>query len=158
MTEPTPDSATCERWFRWWNEARTGNEEAKARLLGEVRPFFKRVALTRFGGRTFGPGGASDVVQECCLKLTTLLPDPELPAATGQEFRSWLQAMALNECRDALRAGAAQKRGGDRRTGPLPQGPDGEEVLAADASTPSGPVREQEEQQRLREALGRLPA
>jgi RNA polymerase sigma-70 factor (ECF subfamily) len=98
------------------------------------------------------------VAQECCLKLSELLPDPERGATAGPTFRAWLQRIAVNEFRDARRAGNALMRGGGRRIGPLPEGPNGEELLEGDASTPSRQAMRQEDVERLKAALARLPA
>jgi RNA polymerase sigma factor (sigma-70 family) len=157
MRELTPDAATGERWLRLWKESRAGDQAADTRLLGEVRAFFQAVLQKHAPAPTSGAWDTSDVVQECCVRLTSL-PADEFRGTTGQEFMSWLRSIVLNEFRDSVRDGKALKRGGGRPHLPLPAGPDGAEVLAADASSPSHRAMRREEEDRAEAALGRLSA
>jgi RNA polymerase sigma factor (sigma-70 family) len=151
MTATPPDSATAARWLRWWHEAQTGSPEAMARLLGEIRPFLNGVVQQEVRGQALGPWDGSDVVQECCVKM--LLPGHELRGTTGQEFLSWLQTMARNEFRDAVRAGKTKKRGGGQPMLSLADGSHSAAMPPAEISTPSQQAMRAEDEQQLQAAL-----
>jgi RNA polymerase sigma-70 factor (subfamily 1) len=154
MKEPTPDTPPGDRWLAMWRGAQAGDQEAEARLLGEVRPFLKGLVQKQLQDQAFGAWDASDVVQECCVKM--LLPGTELRDTTGGEFLAWLQTMARNEFLDALRSGKARKRGGDRLTVQLPGDSSGGETVAAPMSTPSQQLNREEEKERLEAGLSGL--
>jgi RNA polymerase sigma factor (sigma-70 family) len=154
MKEFTPAPSTGDRWLELRHKARAGNREAEAQLLAELRPFLKKVVERQLQGQVFGSWDASDVVQACSLKI--LLPGPELNGTTGREFLAWLETVARNEFLDAVRAGAALKRGGGQRLTPLPGDSGCGDMLAAGTSTPSQQLIRQEDRERLEAALGRL--
>jgi RNA polymerase sigma-70 factor (ECF subfamily) len=155
MREPGPDAATGDRWVRWYR-AGPGERETQADVLGEIRAFL--VAVSRSKGAS--PGGAadaSDVAQDCWIKLTSLEPGQEFRGTTGPEFLAWLRTIAERRVLDVERARKAQKRGGGL-VGRLPGDSAGDIAVAADASTPSQPLIRQEEHDALEAALRRLPA
>jgi RNA polymerase sigma factor (sigma-70 family) len=158
MKESAADPATADRWLQWYRAARAGSKEAEDRLLTELRPFFGVVVQTHARGQAFGAWDASDVVQECCVKLKLVLPDQDFRGTTGQEFVAWLRTMAYRQFLDTVRDGKALKRGGGQQTGRLPGDSNGDVAVAADTSTPSRQLMRREEEEALEAALGRLPA
>jgi RNA polymerase sigma factor (sigma-70 family) len=157
MHEPTPDLTDADRWLQWYLAARAGDQEAEAKLLGEVRPFFRAEVQKHSRGQAFGASDGSDVAQECCLKLKFLQPGQEFRGTTGRDFLSWLRTMAYHEFLDNVRAGKAQKRGGGQLPARLPGDSTGEVAIAAETSTPSQRAVRQEEHEQLEAALAGLP-
>jgi RNA polymerase sigma factor (sigma-70 family) len=156
MSDLAADGSTGDRLLQLWREARAGDPAANNRLLGAIRTFFQDVLRKHAPARSFGSWDTSDVIQECCVRLTAL-PADEFHGTTAQEFESWLRSIVLNEFRDTVRDGEARKRGGGRLHLAIPVGPDGAEVLPGDASTPSQRAVRREEEDRAEAALGRLP-
>jgi RNA polymerase sigma-70 factor (subfamily 1) len=154
MNECAPDPATVERWLALCLEAQDGNHTAMAQLLDEVRPFLKGVAQKQLRGQAFGAWDASDVAQDCCLKLEDQLHT--FRGTTGQALIAWLRTMARREFLDTVRYGNTQSRAPNQRINPLPGDSSGGEVSPTDTSTPSQQAMRNEEQKLVEEALGRL--
>lgn len=156
MSEPNPDLGTGDRWLKWCREAQSGDQQAEAWLLEEVRVFFRALARKETWDLAVGGVEASDMAQDCCLKLTTSIH--QFRGVTGVEFIAWLRTLARNANLDVRRRDNAQIRGGGRRPIALPTDANGDVAIAADVSTPSKETTRQEEYELYQKALALLPA
>lgn len=130
-----------------WNVQMNDDHQAFARLVQRwEQPIFRLCA--RMTGDTHQ---AEDLKQEAFARVYT----HRMEFRTESKFSSWLWRIALNLCYDALRK---RQRHGEC---PLEDEPDGESALlrehAADEASPDLQVVAQEENEIVRQALGRLP-
>jgi RNA polymerase sigma-70 factor (ECF subfamily) len=126
-------------------EARDGKRDALGRLTQRYRPYLFRVAAALLDARL--PGEASSVVQQSLVAAVQHFSQFRGP--TGAAFLAWLTTIVRRTAWNRLaRAG---------RVCPLPAGPDGEDQLAADDSSPSEQASRRERAAALLEALVRLP-
>jgi RNA polymerase sigma factor (sigma-70 family) len=154
MSESNPDSATGDRWLQWYREAQAGNQQAEAQLLHEVRAFFRAIAMKESWKETGATPDASDIAQDCCLKLTDLLD--QFHGSTGGEFLGWLRTMPHSAILNAVRERETLKRGGGRLIGGLPADSNGAVLIAAATSTPSKELMRQEQYRLFEEAMEQL--
>lgn len=157
MKEFDKDDATGARWLSLYREAKNGNKQAENQLNDELRPFLRAIAMNLGAGQAFGEWDQSDIAQECFVTLCSLPPEQAFRGTTAAEFMDWLRTIARHKYLDAVARSRRQKRGGGQIIGPLPEGADGEVAIAADTSTPSKRLKQQEEQEALAAALSRLP-
>jgi RNA polymerase sigma-70 factor, ECF subfamily len=156
MNGSQPDPETGERWLKWCNEALDGNRLSEAQLLGEVRSFFRAIALKQSWRQDQEATETSDIAQDCCLKLPSLLH--QFRGTTGVEFIAWLRTIMRNGSLDAVRKVNARMRGGGLLIGALPTDANGDVAIAADTSTPSKEATRREEYRQFQEALKQLSA
>jgi RNA polymerase sigma-70 factor, ECF subfamily len=154
MNGSQPDPETGDRWLKWCNEALVGNRLSEAQFLGEVRSFFRAIALKQSWRRDQEATETSDIAQDCCLKLPSLLH--QFRGTTGVEFIAWLRTIVRNGSLDAVRKVNARMRGGGLHIGALPTDANEDVAIAADTSTPSKELTRQEEYQQFQEALEQL--
>jgi RNA polymerase sigma-70 factor (ECF subfamily) len=123
--------------------ARRGEQQALERLFGELRDIVC--------GRARGRGDASDVAQDVMLKLHEHFG--LFQGQTWPELLAWAQKVLGNQLIDDHRHDRAQVRDEGREVA----GGDLFPGLPAGGTTPSRAAVRNEEEARLREAVGRLP-
>lgn len=133
--------------------AQEGNVEALNQLLAAIRPFMKNVADKRLRKQTLGKSDASDLVQNCSLKVAEHIS--ECRATTQAQFLAWVESIVERGYLDEKRYAKQQKRNVERQV-PLPEDSHGEIQVAADASSPSQRATRNEEDQRRDAMLGQL--
>lgn len=108
-------------WEALMRAANRGDQRAYARLLAEITPVLRGIVRAR--GRSLGPEGCEDVVQEVLLTI-------HLKRQTWREdaaLRPWLYAVTRHKVIDAFRA-RGQRVDVDiddfAETLPAPEGPD----------------------------------
>jgi RNA polymerase sigma-70 factor (ECF subfamily) len=137
-------------------QARSGREDAVARLFDQRRERLRRAVLLRLDRRVAARVDASDVVQETYLEAARRLPDyldrPTLP------FDLWLMCLAREQVLQQHRRHlGAEARAVGREVGALPEEASGGFVAAvAGGPSPSGAAAAAEAAERLRHALARL--
>jgi RNA polymerase sigma-70 factor (ECF subfamily) len=152
MTEPADGAA------RWLPEARAGSREALGRVLEAARQYLLSIARQELSPDLRAKNSPSDVVQETFVEAQRAFG--HFQGDTEAELLAWLRQLLLHRVgklrrryRDTQKRRLAREvaLGGDDST----DGPAG--ALAATTPSPSGQAMEHEEDQALREALGRLP-
>jgi len=152
MTEPTGGVA------QWLAAARAGSREALGQVLEAARQYLLSIARQEFDPDLRAKNSPSDVVQETFVEAQRDFG--QFQGDTEAELLAWLRQLLLHRVgklrrryRDTQKRRLAREvaLGGDDST----DGPAG--GLAANTLSPSGQAMEHEEDQALREALGRLP-
>ena len=152
MTEPTHGAA------QWLPAARAGSREALGKLLEAARHYLLSIARQEFDPDLRAKNSPSDVVQETFVEAQRDFG--QFQGDTEAELLAWLRQLLLHRVaklrrryRDTQKRRLAREvaLGGDDSSG----GPAG--GLAANTLSPSGQAMVHEQDQALREALGRLP-
>jgi RNA polymerase sigma-70 factor, ECF subfamily len=152
MTELPHDAA------RWLPAARAGSREALGQVLEAARQYLLSIARQEFDPDLRAKNSPSDVVQETFVEAQRDFG--QFHGDTEAELLAWLRQLLLHRVgklrrryRDTQKRRLAREvaLGGDDSS----EGPAG--ALAANTLSPSGQAMEHEEDQALREALGRLP-
>lgn len=117
-----------------------GNEQARARLLEQLRPHLVRWAAVRMPDALRSKIDAEDAAQEIILTLHT-----HLDQFREGNFRAWMFTVARNKLRDM-----AEQVGAQKRRAPEP--------VETTQSSPSQAAIRLENAEVLREAVARLPA
>jgi RNA polymerase sigma-70 factor (ECF subfamily) len=152
MAEPTDGAA------QWLSAARAGSREALGQLLEAARRYLHKIAQQELDPDLRAKNSPSDLVQETCVEAQRAFG--QFQGDTEAELLAWLRQLLLHRVgklrrryRDTQkrRLGREVTLGGDDSS----EGPGG--GLAANGLSPSGQVMEHEQDQALREALGRLP-
>ena len=138
-TGPTAEAARDVDWSILMAHAQGGNAEAYRRLLGEIAPYLRSLAVRWCRD----PGETEDAVQDVLLTVHAIRHtyDPTRP------FGPWLVAIANRRMVDRLR------RSGRRRARETPLTPEHETFAAAPANHSDEAV----ERRALTAALDRLP-
>jgi RNA polymerase sigma-70 factor, ECF subfamily len=152
MAEPTGGAA------QWLPAARAGSREALGKLLEAARQYLLSIASKEFDADLRTKNSPSDVVQETFVEAQRDFG--QFQGDTEAELLAWLRQLLLHRVGKLRRRYRnTQKRrlarevalgGDDSSEGPAAG-------LAANMPSPSGQAMEQEEDQALQEALGRLP-
>ena len=152
MTEPTGGAA------EWLPAARAGSREALGKLLEATRRYLLTIARQELDPDLRAKNSPSDVVQETFVEAQRAFGD--FQGDTEAELLAWLRQVLLHRVGNLRRRYRdTQKRrlarevtlGGDDSSEGLGGG------LAAKMPSPSGQAMEQEQDQALQAALGRLP-
>ena len=152
MTDPTGGVA------QWLAAARAGSREALGQVLEAARQYLLSIARQEFDPDLRAKNSPSDVVQETFVEVQRAFG--QFQGDTEAELLAWLRQLLLHRVgklrrryRDTQKRRLAREvaLGGDDSS----DGPAG--GLAANTLSPSGQAMEHEEDQALREALGRLP-
>jgi RNA polymerase sigma-70 factor (ECF subfamily) len=152
MTEPTGGVA------QWLPAARAGSREALGQVLEAARQYLLSIARQEFDPDLRAKNSPSDVVQETFVEAQRDFG--QFRGDTEAELLAWLRQLLLHRVgklrrryRDTQKRRLAREvalGGDDSSDGPAA-------ALAANTLSPSGQAMEHEEDQALREALGRLP-
>jgi RNA polymerase sigma-70 factor (ECF subfamily) len=153
-SEQDPTPAGDDRWLEWLEQARQGDGLAANQLAGEVRGYLRRRLAQLLGDRFRDKADASDAAQECFVNWEHKLE--QFRGQTIEELRGWLNRMAENEAHTLHRRWCGAQRDAAREE-PLPADAGGGEPLRTDDTSVPGAVAREEEAQRLRDAIGRLP-
>ena len=142
----------------WLPLARAGSTDALGRLLGAYRNYLLHIARQEIDPGLQAKESASDVVQETFLEAQRDFA--QFHGSSAAEWRVWLRQLLLNNVANLIRRYRdTDKRRIDREVPLQPSSwsgtPGGQ--LAADTSTPSSHVRQDEQAQALDRALERLP-
>jgi RNA polymerase sigma-70 factor, ECF subfamily len=152
MTEPTGGAA------RWLPAARAGSREALGKVLEAARQYLLTIARQEFDADLRAKNSPSDVVQETFVEAQRAFG--QFQGDTEAELLAWLRQLLLHRVgklrrryRDTQKRQLAREvaLGGDDSGGGLAG------VLAAGTLSPSGQAMENEQDQALQAALGRLP-
>jgi RNA polymerase sigma-70 factor (ECF subfamily) len=138
--------------------ARAGSREALGLALDQCRRYLLTVARQALGPALQAKGGASDLVQETFLEAQRLFPHFE--GGSDAQLRAWLRCLLLHKAAKLGRRFQSTRKRQLSREVPLSRvgpNPAGSGQLAAPAPTPSVQVMADEQLQRLREAMDRLP-
>ncbi len=130
--------------------ARQGDSETLGNLLQGYRPYLLRIANAELPHWLQAKAGSSDLVQDTLIEAISCFA--RFRGVTSGELQGWLRTILLRQVAQVTQLYAATRKRQVQREVPLI--PDG---LAADQSSPSGPVRRQEQAEVVRQALGRLP-
>jgi RNA polymerase sigma-70 factor (ECF subfamily) len=153
VDDPHADAAQEDGFMGLLREAQGGNVTALNGLLAEIRAFMKQVAEKRLRKRMLGKSDASDLVQNCSIKVADHIS--ECRATTKAQFLAWVETIAEREYLDEKRYAKQQKRNVARQV-PLPEDSHGEIQVAGDASSPSQRARRNEASQRGEAILRQL--
>jgi len=148
-----PADDKIENWIRM---ARTGSTDAVGRLLETCRPYLLLVANEELPSELRGKVGASDLVQETCLRAHRNFDD--FHDSHRAELVAWLRRILLNSLADVRRRYCAtDKRQLAREINlPVDVALEALNVPAAEAS-PSSMVAAAEQDAALQDALNQLP-
>ena len=137
--------------------ARAGSREALGQLLDQCRRYLLTVARESLGPALRAKGGASDLVQDTFLEAQRLFP--RFAGDSDAQLRAWLRCLLLHKAAKlGRRYQSTRKRQLSREVSLGRAGPDAPaDVLAARAPTPSVQLMADEQLQRLRDAIARLP-
>lgn len=142
---------------QWVAEARAGSSKALNRLLDVCRPYLLAVAGQELGGALRARVSPSDVVQDTLMEAC--LDFPQFQGRTRKEFFVWLRRILLhNLVNEHRRHVKTAKRSVDCEI-PLQEASATELEQLAERLTvsPSSHIQIQERDERLEQALGRLP-
>jgi RNA polymerase sigma-70 factor (ECF subfamily) len=155
VDEVPPDSAETDELLR---QAEGGNRQAFDRLFARYRSELHRVIALRLDPKVRSRVDASDVVQETQLEAFRRLAD--FLERRPMPFRLWLRKTAHERLLVARRQHVQAARRAAGREVPLPEESSlllAEQLLAA-GSSPSRRLQRRELAQRVRQAVGQLPA
>jgi RNA polymerase sigma-70 factor (ECF subfamily) len=153
----SPDSVHAD-WLRSLVEARNGAAELRAWLIEQNRPFLLQLAHQELEAELQAKLGASDLVQETVMAAYEHFG--QFLGGQPEELRGWLRQILLNHlanCRRHYRD--TDKRQLDREVplSPAWQSDGANNALADATESPSTQAIQNEQQQRLQQALLRLP-
>jgi RNA polymerase sigma-70 factor, ECF subfamily len=134
--------------------ARAGDQTALGQLLDGFRSYLALLADRKLGADLKPKCSESDLVQRTFLDAQGAFPRFE--GSKPDELLAWLERILLNNLGDVVRQFRQTEKRQIRREVPLVENW-GEIDALMDRSTPSKKVSAQEEEQRLRQALTRLP-
>jgi RNA polymerase sigma-70 factor (ECF subfamily) len=129
--------------------AHRGSNDALGKLLQEVRPYLLVIARQEMGQQLAGKVAPSDLVQETIVGACQSFND--FRGWTRDELLAWLRTILLNELANTRRHFATSKRDVAREQGVAPEG------LVAGQCSASSAFRSLQSQERLEQALTRLP-
>jgi RNA polymerase sigma-70 factor (ECF subfamily) len=135
--------------------ARAGSREALGRALDRCRRYLLAVARRSLGPELQAKGGASDLVQETFLDAQRLFPRFEGESAA--QLRAWLRCLLLHKAAKLGRRYRSTRKRQLSREVPLAGAGPAAGRFAAAAPTPSVQAMADEQLQRLRDAIARLP-
>jgi RNA polymerase sigma-70 factor (ECF subfamily) len=151
-------SAPSQEFRLWLSGARDGSPDALGRALDACRSYLLFVARNEVDASLQAKGGASDLVQETFLEAHRAFD--RFHGTSEVELRSWLRRLLHHQAsKFRRRYRTTQKRLLARETPrtAAPQSLSGATELPAPSPTPSTQLMVQEQAQRLRQALERLP-
>jgi RNA polymerase sigma-70 factor, ECF subfamily len=152
MSEPAEGIA------QWLPAARAGSREALGKLLEAARQYLLSIARQEFDPDLRAKNSPSDVVQETFVEAQRAFG--QFQGDTEGELLAWLRQLLLHRVgklrrryRDTQKRQLAREvaLGGEDSGGGLA------DILAAGTLSPSGQAMENEQDQALQAALGRLP-
>jgi RNA polymerase sigma-70 factor, ECF subfamily len=152
MTEPAGDVA------QWLPAARAGSREALGKVLEAARQYLLSIARQEFDPDLRAKNSPSDVVQETFVEAQRDFG--RFQGNTEAELLAWLRQLLLHRVgklrrryRDTQKRQLAREvaLGGDDSSSGLAG------ILAAGSLSPSGQAMENEQDEALQAALGRLP-
>jgi RNA polymerase sigma-70 factor, ECF subfamily len=143
---------------QWLPAARAGSREALGKVLEAARQFLLSIARQELDADLRAKNSPSDVVQETFVEVQRAFE--QFQGDTEAELLAWMRQLLLNRVgklrrryRDTQKRRLAREvtlHGGDSSEGPAGG-------LATNMLSPSGQAMEQEQDQALQAALGRLP-
>lgn len=139
--------------------ARDGSSEALGQILQAYRPYLLAIAAEEMDVALQAKGGASDVVQETFLEAVRDFS--HFHGVSSEQLRAWLRCLLVHRlAKRGRHFRKSRKRKIDRECRLQELLPDGAEDLPLFAldPTPSENVLDQEQMERLRRAIERLPA
>lgn len=138
--------------------AKAGSTDARSELFANLQNYLAYIARQHFDPALNAKAGISDVVQDTMLHATKEFAS--FRGSTAEQFRGWLRQIVINEVRSMHRHfGAQQRDAGQER--PMNNSPSADSVqfdFPDSALTPSREIMSNEDTQRVREILGKLPA
>jgi RNA polymerase sigma-70 factor (ECF subfamily) len=134
--------------------AREGDRTALGYLLESFRSYLNLFSDRELGADLKQKYSASDLVQQTFLDAQRAFPRFE--GSNRDELRVWLEQILLNNLGDLARRFRVAEKRDIKREVPL-AGIWAEIDTPIDQSTPSKKISAKEEEQRLREALARVP-
>lgn len=143
---------------RFLTAARDGSSEALGQILQAYRPYLLEIASQEMNEALQAKGGASDLVQETFLEAARDFP--RFHGVSSAELCAWLRCLLVHRlAKQGRRFRKTRKRRIDRECRLQELLPDGAEdfPLFALDPTPSQNVVDQEQLERLRRAIERLP-
>jgi RNA polymerase sigma-70 factor (ECF subfamily) len=147
-------SALSQDFGRWLSAARDGSREALGRALEACRRYLLGVAQLELNGDLQAKGGASDLVQETFLEAQCAFD--RFQGTSEVELRAWLRRLLHHRAsKFRRRYRTTQKRRLARETELTPSSQSAREEDAP--PTPSAQMMADEQAQRLRQVLERLP-
>jgi RNA polymerase sigma-70 factor (ECF subfamily) len=156
MTARESGPLTNDEVGAWTRLARGGSAEALGQLLEVCRPYLLLVASQELPPDLRGKIGASDLVQETCLRAHTSFDD--FRDAGLPELVAWLRRILLNSVVDLKRRYCATGKRQLSREVSSPIGVAAESLnLPAPGPSPSSAIGAAEQDAALRDALERLP-
>jgi RNA polymerase sigma factor (sigma-70 family) len=143
-------------------EAQAGNKPAVETLLAALRPYLER-AVRNFGGSWGAGPGVADLVQEACLRIWRKLDrfqGTQDDGLTRALFLGWVDRLVCRLGQNSLRDHRARRRTPPKGLVRLGEagGTGGTGEPTANEPTPSWSLRHEEQRQRVRDALDRLPS
>ncbi len=147
----TGDVPCDEQLGRWIALARDGSSEAQGQVLDACRLYLLKLANRDLGSELGGKLGASDLVQETLLEAQNQIG--EFRGASEADLLAWLRQILNHNLQDIRRRYfRAEKRRIDREQ-PLSDGSGMRDALADSTDSPSVLVSNDEQAQRLCQAL-----
>jgi RNA polymerase sigma-70 factor (ECF subfamily) len=146
-----------EKAAQWLAAARAGSPEALGQALEACRGYLLLIAQQELQPELRAKGGASDLVQETFVKAQRHFD--RFQGSTEAEWLAWLRRLLLNNLADFRRLyQEVDKRRADREV-PLGAGSSADRGpgLEDTMPSPSGLAMGQEQAERVRQALDRLP-
>ncbi len=143
-----------EQFMELTEAARGGDRSALGQLLNGFRSYLNLFADRQLGEDLKQKCSGSDLVQQTFLDAQQAFP--RFKGSGPDDLRLWLERILLNNLADQARRYRASEKRRLRREVPLGENWAAIEKLV-DRSTPSKKVVANEERERLRRALSRLP-
>jgi RNA polymerase sigma-70 factor (ECF subfamily) len=132
-------------------QARGGDPEALGLLLAAHWPWLRAIAENELGADLRARLNPSDVVQQSLASACAAIGD--FRGGSEAELLAWLAEIVRRNAANLAAAHRAQKRDVKREVSADAEGP----ALTAPTASPSDLVSEREQQERLEQALSRLP-
>jgi RNA polymerase sigma-70 factor (ECF subfamily) len=142
---------------QWLEAARRGSSEALGRVLELCRPYLLQVANDQLADDLQAKLGASDLVQDTFLEAQRDFGG--FQSCSEEELRAWLRRILLNNLANLNRHYRHTDKRQLEREVSLPDAAGGElsRPLADPGPSPSSQAGARERDQRLEQALARLP-
>lgn len=138
----------------------TGDRDSLAQLLKAMTPTLRPRILPQIGRAWRSMIDTDDVLQVTFLEV--FLDVGRCRPSSFAEFEGWVERIAVNNLKDAIRGLTRKKRPDPRQRVSREAGPDSYsallELAGGDSTTPSRAVRSDELQSIVRSALARLPS
>ncbi len=142
----------------WIRAARSGSEDAVARLIEHYRPYLRMLAHVSINRHLQSKVDESDIVQEATLRASRDIA--QFHGTTEQELAAWLRSVMTHVIANTYRHYSRRKRGVRfelQLKSELDQSSAGFARLVGNESSPSGRAIRREQAVLLATALERLP-